>query len=174
MADIRAVCAYASGSDSDRNKAELYALIHDDDDRVGYNALWIMTHFAPDSMSWLYIRRDELIDRVLTEEHTGKRRLILTLLERMPVSAADVRTDYLDFCLAHINSIDPYGVRVLCMKQAYAQCQWFPELLAEFISTVNMLDGGEISAGLRAARKNILAAIADGARKKHHVKQNQA
>lgn len=145
--------------DGEKVRTSLYSLINDSGDRVGYNALWILTHFSDTGIEWLLPRRDHLIDTLLATGHTGKRRLILALLERMPTDKDSLRTDYLDFCLSRINSTEPYGIRALCMKQAFAQCRFYPELTAELIAQLEMLGYGELSPGLLTARKNILRNI---------------
>lgn len=158
-ADIRRICRACGGGCNNRTKEELYALIYDADDRVGYNALWIFTHFSKEDIRWLAPKRNALIDTVLAANHTGKRRLILTLLDRIAISAVDVRTDYLDFCLSKINSSEPYGIRALCMKQAFAQCRYYPELMAELKSELQMTEYDGQSAGVAATRRNILKKI---------------
>jgi len=89
----------------------------------------------------------------------GKRRLILTLLEHLSIEKDDIRTDYLDYCLSKINSTEPYAIRALCLKQAYAMCRFYPELLAELKNEVELMQYGELSPGLlsviRHMRKKI-------------------
>lgn len=160
--DIHELTFLTQGTRNDRRKEQLYALITDPDDRIAYNALWVFTHFALADNEWLYAKRDNLTDTLLKETHTGKKRLLLALLERQPVGKEDVRTDYLDFCLSKILSTEPYGIRALCMKQAFAQCRHFPELLDELVSVMDMLDGSELSPGLRTARKNIRKQLRQG------------
>lgn len=157
--DIERVCGLCAGADGDGRRAELFALVGDDDDRVGYNALWVFTHFANEDMACLQSERDRLIDILLATGHVGKRRLILTLLDRMDVVAADIRTDYLDYCLAGINSTEPYGVRALCLKQAFAQCRLYPELMPELLSRIELMDYGELSPGLISVRRKVLRLI---------------
>lgn len=160
--DLFEVGYLTQGRRNDALKEELYRLIDDADDRVGYNALWAFSHFTLDDNEWLYAKRDNLIDKLLVETHVGKRRLILTLLERQPARKEDVRADYLDFCLSRICSAEPYAIRALCLKQAYAQCRHYPELMGEFMETIALLDQAELSPGLKSARRIILARIAKG------------
>lgn len=157
--DIRAICLQCCDGGDDCVRETLFSLISDDDDRVAYNALWVLTHFDGEGRDWLLLRRSILIDRLLTEKHTGKRRLMLSLLDKMPVAEDDVRTDYLDFCMAKINSTEPYGIRALCLKQAFAQCRFYPELLHELKCAIEMMEHGEMSAGIRSARNNIMKQI---------------
>lgn len=153
--DIRQICALCSGEANNRIKAELFSLINSPDDRTGYNALWTFTHFAPADIAWLQQKRDKLIDLVLTVEHEGKRRLLLTLLDQLTADKKGFRGDYLDFCLSRINSTEPCSIRTLCLKQAFAQCRFYPELIAELKNEIELMESGELTPGLRAAIKNI-------------------
>ncbi|MDE7410959.1 MAG: hypothetical protein K2M94_02870 [Paramuribaculum sp.] len=157
--EISAICSSCMSSTDYSLREDLFSLIDDSDNRTGYNALWILTHLSVYETKWLKSKRDILIDRLLGETHTGKRRLILTLLEALDTEESDVRTDYLDFCLSRINSVEPYGVRALCLKQAYAQCKFYPELLQELKAEIEMMDSGVMSPGIVSARKNILKRI---------------
>ena len=140
----------------------MYGCIGDSDDRVGYHALWVFSHFGREAAAWLRPRRDELVDMLLAEKHTGKRRLLLTLLDRQAVAADDVRTDYLDWCLRGINSTQPYGVRALCLKQSYAMCRFYPELLRELACEMELMECGELSPGLRATLRHVRDMIREG------------
>ena len=158
--EILYLCSVIRNSDNDRSIETLYNLVADDDDRVAYNALWIFSHLTTEDSRWLLTRRNELIDQLLVETHVGKERLILTLLERQPVEKENIRTDYLDFCLSSINSAKPYAIRALCLKQAFAQCRHYPELVQELIACINIMEPFEIYPGMRSARNNILKQLA--------------
>lgn len=153
--DILDLCAACRNEPDDGLKSELYSCIFHADDRVGYNALWVFTHFPQADIEWLVPKRNELVDMVLTTSHTGRRRLMLALLERLPVGRDDVRSDYLDFCLSKINSQEPYGIRALCIRQAFAQCRFYPELMAELKNEIELMEQGTLSPGLAAARRII-------------------
>lgn len=155
LGDIRQMCARCCGVSDDSVKAELFSLVCHPDDRVGYNALWIFTHFPAEDMKWLQAKRVGLTDLVLKTDHVGKRRLILTLLEHLPIKMEDIRTDYLDFCLSKINSTEPYAIRALCLKQAYAMCRFYPELMAELKNQIELMEYGELSPGLLSVMRHI-------------------
>lgn len=152
--DIRGICAECS---QDPVLAEsLLALAAYPEDKIAYNALWTLTHLPPGEIKRHPEWRDRLIDTLLATQHTSKQRLLLTLLEKMPSPPEETRTDYLDFCLTHINSTAPYAIRALSLKQAYAQCRPYPELLRELETEIEMMEYGELSPGLLSARRNIL------------------
>ncbi len=165
--EIEMICSWCAGASTEKAKQSLYDLVKDSDERVGYNALWVFTHFSPDDKAWLRPKRDELIDYLLGVGHVGKRRLILNLLESQTISEGDVRADYLDFCLSRINSTEPYGIRALCMKQAFAQCVFFPDLLYELKSELEIMDKGEMSPGLLSVKKKLLKNLKQITNKTH-------
>ncbi len=154
---LSALCSGVSGSDL---KEQLLSLISHPDDRIGFNALWVMTHFRATDRIWLYHRREELIRFALTTPHVGKRRLALTLIESMPLCKEDVRSDLLDFCLSRINSTEPYGIRALCLKLAFAHCRFYPELTGELKVQLDIMEATEMSAGVSAAQRQVKRGLA--------------
>lgn len=157
--DILELCRSCSGIDNNAVKEDLFAMIGHDNDVISYNALWVFSHFAKPDIKWLTSRRNELIDQLLLTGHVGKRRLILTLLEHLPIAKEDVRTDYIDFCLSKINSNEPVAIRSLCLKQSFALCRFYPELMVELTNEIELMGCGELSSGLLSVRKNIMMKI---------------
>lgn len=155
--DLRELCRRAQGEAQEGRKEELYRLIGDEDDRVAYNSLWVWTHLASADLLWLSPRLPHLMDRAMAETHSGKKRLLLTLLERLPFEEKDLRTDFLDFCLRGMLSPgEPPGCKALCIKLAYKQCRYYKELRDELTVSLGMLDECSMSPGVRTARKNVL------------------
>lgn len=141
---------------SNYRKEELYALACHSDTLISYQALWACTHFTITENEWFYSKQNELIDYALTCTHTGKRRLLLNILLRQPMTDP-LRVDFLDFCLEQMMSAkETPGIRSLCMKLAYLQCCSIPELLEEFRCSLEMLEPDLLPGSLRATRKNLL------------------
>lgn len=158
--DIHEICFLTQGPDNDSLKEELYTLISDEDVRVSYNALWVLTHFDLANNEWLYAKHDELIDKAIAEKHEGKRRLLLTLILRQPLDRDTLRTDFIDFCFDAIQSShESYANRALCMKLAYEQCRFFPELLSELSNCLEIISAESLSSGLKTARRNVMKKI---------------
>ncbi len=158
--DIYEMCLLTQGHENDKNKEKLYSLIGDKDDRIAYNALWIFCHFNIFDNDWLYQKHDDLIDRVMIETHVGKKRMMLSLLNRQPFCKESLRADFIDFCIGKIPSqAEPYAVRALCMKLAYEQCKFYPELLTELRECLDMITQEPLSSALVSTRKNILKRI---------------
>lgn len=68
--DIHEILRYVQGSQ--KRKSELYGLIFDPDETIGYQALWACSHFSADENKWLYDKQDELINEILVCKHPGK------------------------------------------------------------------------------------------------------
>lgn len=160
MSDIHSICILVHGEENNRKKEELYKLTFDEDERVATNALWIFTHFDQPNNEWLYAKHDELIDRVLIEKNTTKLRLILNLLLRQPFEEDSLRSDFIDYCISKITACSyPYAIRALCMKLAYEQMKYYPELLAELKAALDMLEQETLSPGLASAKRHVMKKI---------------
>ncbi len=158
MDDIYEICILTHGNN--RKKAHLYQLTFDEDERISTNALWVFTHFDMQNNEWLYAKHDDLIDRVLVEKNEAKRRLILQLLLRQPFEKKSLRSDFIDFCIAKITACSqPYAIRCYCMKLAYEQMKYYPELLTELKAAIDMLEQEPLSPGLTSAKKQVMKKI---------------
>ena len=157
QSEIKQLCALTQGARNNHLKEELYQLTLDDDRRVATNALWVFTHFAAVDMEWLYAKHDQLIDRCLKEKDTTKLRLMLNLLLRQPFDEEAIRTDFIDFCLTQLaDPKSPYAVRAQCIKLAYMQMRYWPELLNELRQTLEMISCEPLSPGLRSAWRQVI------------------
>lgn len=160
QSEIMQLCASTHGAHNNHLKEKLYQLTLDDDRRVAVNALWTFTHFAAADNEWLYAKHDQLIERAITEQDVTKLRLILTLLLRQPFDEEDIRTDFIDFCLARITDARaPYAIRAQCIKLAYEQMRYWPELLDELRQTLDLISCEPLSPGLRSAWKQVMKKI---------------
>lgn len=158
--DIHEICFMTQGKENDHRKEELYQLTFDEDDRVAFNALHALSHFDLANNEWLYCKHDDLIDRVMKEKHVGKCRLMLNLLLRQPFEGNSLRSDFIDFCIAKITACaQPYAIRAYCIKLAYEQMKYYPELLKELKVALDMLEQEVLSPGLLSAKKQIMKKI---------------
>lgn len=157
QSDIHELCALTQGEHNDNLKEELYQLTLDADRRVATNALWVFTHFSAVDNEWLYAKHDQLIDRCLNEKDATKLRLMLNLLLRQPFDEEDIRTDFIDYCLMRLTDTkSPYAVRAQCIKLAYEQMKYWPELLNELRQTLEMISCEPLSPGLRSAWRQVM------------------
>ena len=68
--------------------------------------------------------------------------------------------DFIDFCFETIQSShEPCSNRALCMKLAYEQCKYFPELLSELSNCLEIISTEPLSSGLKTARRNVMKKI---------------
>lgn len=157
MDGINEICLLVQGEQNHSLKEQLYQLTLDNDRRVAVNALWVFTHFAVVDNEWLYAKHDQLIDRCLKEQDATKLRLMLNLLLRQPYTEEDIRTDFIDYCLMRLTDPkSPYAVRAQCIKLAYEQMKYWPELLNELRQTLNMISCEPLSPGLRSAWRQVM------------------
>ena len=158
--DIYSLCLQTQGKENNCLKEELYQLTFDENDRVSFNALWALSHFDEANNPWLFQKHNELIDRVLVEKNETKRRLMLHLLLRQPFEEESLRSDFIDFCIAKITACSqPYAIRCYCMKLAYEQMKYYPELLTELKVALDMLEQEALSPGLLSAKRQIMKKI---------------
>ena len=137
----------------------LWPFLFDGDKRASDNAAWALTHLPRAANAWLTERQDALIDEAMRTASTTKRRLLLNLLRRTAFERDRIRPDFLDFCFNLMLSDEPVGVRVLAVKLAYAQSAPYPELLAEFDTSLKMIDAAALPASLRCVRGKMLRAV---------------
>ena len=157
MDGINDICLLVQGEQNHSLKEQLYQLTLDNDRRVATNALWVFTHFSAVDNEWLYAKHDQLIDRCLKEKDTTKLRLMLNLLLRQPYTEEAIRTDFIDFCLTRLaDTKSPYAVRAQCIKLAYMQMRYWPELLNELRQTLEMISCEPLSPGLRSAWRQVI------------------
>ena len=156
MDEINDICLLVQGEQNHSLKELLYQLTFDADRRVATNALWVFTHFSAVDNEWLYAKHDQLIDRCLKEQDAIKLRLMLNLL-RQPYAEEAIRTDFIDFCLMRLaDPKSPYAVRAQCIKLAYEQMRFWPELLNELRQTLEMISCEPLSPGLRSAWRQVM------------------
>ena len=96
----------------------------------------------------------------MKEKHVGKCRLMLNLLLRQPFEEDSLRSDFIDFCIAKITACaQSYAIRTYCIKLAYEQMKYYPELLEELKMALYMLEQEILSPGLLSAKRQIMKKI---------------
>jgi len=136
---------------------------------VSRNAAWVLTKATDAELQQLAQLQDRFIDLVMQTPNSSLRRLTLNLLERMPMEADDIRADFLDFCLAHMASLDePPGIQSLCLKLACKMCAFYPELMGELNRTVDAIHIEHYSPALRSVIKHMRKSAKPRGRKRSH------
>ena len=120
--------------------------------------MWGLTKATDEELSKLQVILDELIEQAIQTENSSLRRLTLNIIERLKMNEEDLRTDFLDFCLEHMASIEEFpGVQTLCMKLAYRMCCFYPELMDELKRTLEMMDIEYYKPAVKGLRQRILS-----------------
>ena len=133
-------------------------MTNDTNRRVATNALWLFQHFAKADNEWFYAKHHELIDRSLTTSDDTVLRLTLSLLLRQPFEESQVRTDFIDYCLDHLTDArQPYAIRSQCIKLAYLQMRYWPELLDELKRTLELVARNPMSPAIKSAWRQVMA-----------------
>ena len=130
--------------------------VFDTDYRVARSALWGLSKATNEELSELQVVLNELIDQAMQTENSSVRRLTLNIIERLKM-VSPLRTDFLDFCLEHMVSIEEFpGIQTLCMKLAYRMCTFYPELMDELKRTLEAMEIDYYKPAVKCLRKRIL------------------
>ncbi len=86
--------------------------------------------------------------------------MLLQLLREQAYNSDTLRSDFLDYCLAKINSeCEPYAIRAFSIYCAFKMCRYYPELIAELEEYLTLLATQSLSPGMKSAmtttRRNI-------------------
>lgn len=129
-----------------------------DDSRIARNALWGLCQASDSELSALQPILDKLIDQAMQTEDSSVRRMTLSLIDRLEISAAHVRADFLDFCLDHMASMsEPSGVQSVCMKLAFRMCRFYPELMDELKRVLEAMEADYYLPAVKNVRNKILS-----------------
>ena len=128
------------------------------DYRVARSALWGLTKANISELSQLQPMLDDLIDLAMQTENSSVRRLSLNIVERLSMTADDLRFDFLDFCLDRMVSIEEFlGIQAVCMKLAFRMYQFYPELADELRRTLEAMEIDYYKPAVKGVRKRILS-----------------
>lgn len=138
---------------------QLVCLINDSDDRISWRAAWVCEKILALSPDELLSYRDEFMQKLFGCRHDGTRRLLLSLLYRLPHPSAFPGELY-NYCLEQMLSPrEKPAVQALSMKLAFELCKEIPELLAELKLYLENCSTQFYSPAFLSARKNVLRHI---------------
>lgn len=144
----------------------IYRLISDPDDRVAWRAAWACEKIFEKYPRFLEGKQHELIGYVVNGNHSGKKRILLSILLGLPVPSP-LPVDFLDYCLQHMFDPDQaIAVQALCIKMAYKLCTTEPELLPELKLYMENVEIDYYSPGVQSCIRNTLKRL-DQKKKKH-------
>ena len=153
-----ALAIYKEVKDNGKFLDFLKSYMYDEDYQVARNTLWGLTKATNAELSQLQPMLHELIDNAMKVENSSVRRLTLNIIERLKMEEDDLRTDFLDFCLEHMQSLEEFpGIQSLCLKLAYRMCTFYPELMDELKRTLEAMEISYYSPAVTSVRRRILA-----------------
>ena len=158
--DVRRIVDSMAYDDGDVIVKALYHLLSDTDQRIAYNAAWVLSCSDGKVIKFLIRYQNQLIDLLIGTKDKSFARILFSILRRQTFGKSNLRPDFLDFCLNQIvNSNQAIAIRVHAIYVSYSLCKAYPELLNELFMTLQMLESETLSAGLLHARKAIMTAI---------------
>ena len=158
--DVRRIVDSMAYDDGDVIVKALYHLLSDTDQRIAYNAAWVLSCSDGKVIKFLIRYQNQLIDLLIGTKDKSFARILFSILRRQTFEKSNLRTDFLDFCLNEIvNSNQAIAIRAHAIYVSYSLCKAYPELLNELFMTLQMLESETLSAGLLHARKAIMTAI---------------
>ena len=132
--------------------------VFSEDYRVARSALWGLTKADKKELSQLQMLLDELVELAMHTENSSVRRLSLSVVERLEITEDDLRTDFLDFCLEHMASLDEFpGIQSVSMKLAYRMCRFYPELTDELMRILDAMEPDFYKPAIISTRRRILS-----------------
>jgi len=158
--EVRRIVDSMAYDDGDVIVKALYHLLSDTDQRIAYNAAWVLSCSDGKVIKFLIRYQNQLIDLLIGTKDKSFARILFSILRRQTFEKNNLRTDFLDFCLNQIvNTNQAIAIRAHAIYVSYSLCKAYPELLNELFMTLQMLESETLSAGLLHARKAIMTAI---------------
>lgn len=158
--DVRRIVDCITNDDGDVIVKALYHLLSDADQRIAYNAAWVLSCSDGKVIKFLIRYQNQLIDLLIGTKDKSFSRMLFSILRRQTFEKSNLRTDFLDFCLNQIvNTNQAIAIRAHAIYVSYSLCKAYPELLNELFMTLQMLESETLSAGLLHARNAIMTAI---------------
>lgn len=131
--------------------------MHNADYRVARIALWTLTKATDDELAQLNDILNEFIDLAMQTDNPSVRRLSLNIIERLKMDEDDLRTDFLDFCMAKMTDVGEFSaIQAVSMKLAYRMCRFYPELMDELTRILDTMETGFYKPAVISTRRRIL------------------
>ena len=135
---------------------ELVSLAGDEDGTVAWHAAWALEQVSRHRPGLFERYREEISRRAVAEPRHGVQRLLLSIVNRMPMPA-DIDTELFDFCLEGMHSPRlSIAVRALCIKIACRICMRHKPLAEELRLHLEYGDEESLPTGVATARRNAL------------------
>lgn len=134
----------------------VYGLISHPDTIVAWRATWACEKWCREFPDWFLDKREDLMALSLQARHKGIKRLILAILNQLPVPES-ISVPFLNSCLEGMFSFDePSAIQSLYIKLSYKLCLAEPGLLPELKMLLESAEPQYYQMAVKTARKNIL------------------
>lgn len=134
----------------------IYKLIKDPEEKISWRAAWACEKVFEKYPDFLQGKEEELISFVMKNNHSGTRRILLSILLELP-SPPPLPVDFLDFCFNHMLDLNQaIATQALCIKMAYKLCRIEPELLPELKLYLENAELEYYSIGVKTCVRNVL------------------
>lgn len=134
----------------------IYRLIKDPQDKISWHAIWACQKVFEKYPEFLKGKQKELIDLVMKDNHSGKRRILLSILLELP-TPQPLPLHFLEFCFNHMLDLNQaIATQALCIKMAYKLCLLEPELLPELKLYLENAEPEYYSPGVKSCIRNVL------------------
>lgn len=135
---------------------KIYQLINDPDDKIAWRAAWACEKISEKYICFLEGKQNELAGFVMNSRHSGKNRILLSILLNLP-APTPVPVDFLDYCLDRMLDLNQaIAVQALCIKIAYQLCLAEPDLLNELKLRLENAETEYYSPGVKSCIRNTL------------------
>ena len=139
--------------------AVIYELIKESNEKVSWRAAWACEKVFEKHPYFLEGKQEELIALVMSNNHHGTQRILLSILLGLPTSTP-LPVDFLDFCFNNmLNLNQPIATQALCIKMSYKLCLLEPELLPELKLYLENAELEYYSPGVKSCIRNVLKRI---------------
>ncbi len=134
----------------------IYQLMSDKEIKVSWRAIWTCEKLAILHPDWFAGKENELIDKLLTSNHDGVKRILLSILHTISIPNP-FPVNLLDYCFDKMFAPEETaGVQSLAIKMAYKLCRKEPDLLLELKMYFENVELEYYSTAVRTSVKNIL------------------
>ncbi len=138
---------------------QLIRLLDDTDNRVAWRAAWACEKLSALSPDRLLPHREEIARRLFRCQHDGTKRLLLSVLYRLPPDES-FPVELYNYCIEHmVSPAEKAAVQALCIKTAFRLGKREPELLWELKFYLENAQTQFYSPAFISARKNVLRHI---------------
>jgi len=134
----------------------IYKLIKDPKEKISWRAAWACEKVFEKYPDFLAGKEEELISFVMKNNHSGTRRILLSILLELP-TPKPLPVDFLDFCFNNMLDLNQaIATQALCIKMAYKLCLLEPELLPELKLYLENAELEYYSIGVKTCVRNVL------------------